>query len=89
MEQVIQEFDQAIGLNKLWAIHLNDSVFGLGAKKDRHENIGYGQIGRQALKKITYHHKFNGIIKILETPRRREEFKEEIRMLKSQLLDVV
>jgi deoxyribonuclease-4 len=81
LEAVIEEFDRIAGLDKLWVIHLNDSAFGLGAKKDRHENIGYGKIGFQALKKIVHHPKFNKIVKVLETPLRKE-FQEEIRKLK-------
>lgn len=45
LEEVIKEFDNKIGLDKLWVIHINDSIFNLGEKKDRHENLGYGKIG--------------------------------------------
>lgn len=65
----------------MWVIHLNDSAFGLGAKKDRHKNVGHGEIGFQALKKIVHHPKLNGIVKVLETPRQ-QGFEEEIRKLK-------
>jgi len=82
LEGVIKEFEEKIGLDKLWVIHVNDSVFDLGEKKDRHENIGYGKIGLEALKRIVWHPKFNGIIKLLETPRDREDYKKEIKMLK-------
>lgn len=81
LEGVIQEFNQIVGLEKLWVIHLNDSVFDFGAKKDRHENIGYGKIGLPALKKIVHHFKFKEVIKILETPRR-QNFQTEIKKLK-------
>ncbi|CFW92851.1 type IV apurinic/apyrimidinic endonuclease [endosymbiont DhMRE of Dentiscutata heterogama] len=84
LEAVIKEFDQKIGLEKLWVIHINDSAQELGAKVDRHENIGYGNIGLKALKKIVWHPKLNGIPKILETPRRREDFVEEIKILKEK-----
>ena len=83
LEAVVKEFDQKIGLEKLWAIHVNDSSQELGAKVDRHENIGHGNIGFETLKKIIWHPKFNGIPKLLETPRKREDFSEEIRILKS------
>jgi deoxyribonuclease-4 len=53
----------------------------LGEKKDRHENIGFGQIGQEALKKIIWHPQFNGLAKILETPRKREFYREEIKLL--------
>ena len=81
LERVIQEFDQIVGLEKLWVIHLNDSVFDFGAKKDRHENIGYGKIGLPALKKIVHHSRFKKVIKLLETPRR-QDFQTEIKRLK-------
>jgi deoxyribonuclease-4 len=83
LEAVISEFEEKIGLNKLWVIHINDSVASLGERKDRHENIGYGKIGWKALQKIVWHPKFNGIVKLLETPREREDYKEEIRKLKA------
>jgi len=84
LEGVIKEFDKLIGLDKLWIIHINDSAFGLGEKKDRHENIGYGKIGLEVLKKVVHHPKFRGKIKLLETPRRREDYREEIRILKNK-----
>jgi len=52
LPEVITEFGKVIGLGKLWVIHINDSIFGFESKKDRHENIGYGEIGFEALKKI-------------------------------------
>ena len=51
---------------------------------DRHENIGYGKIGLETLKKMVYHPKFDKKIKLLETPRNREDFREEIRMLRGK-----
>ena len=82
LEGVIKEFEEKIGLDKLWVIHVNDSVFEIGENKDRHENIGYGKIGLEALKKIVWHPKFNGVIKILKTPRKKECYREEIKALK-------
>lgn len=82
LEGVIKEFEEKIGLDKLRVIHVNDSVFEIGENKDRHENIGYGKIGLEALKKIVWHPKFNGVIKILETPRKKECYREEIKALK-------
>ena len=89
LEAVIKEFDQKIGLNKLWVIHVNDSSQELGAKIDRHENIGFGNIGSETLKKIVWHPKFDGIPKLLETPRNKDpesgkDFTKEIKMLKKQ-----
>ena len=69
-------------MDKLWVIRINDSIFSLGEKTDRHENIGHGTIGLEALKKIVWHPKLNGVIKSLETPRTKEIYREEIKILK-------
>ncbi|CAH1764983.1 640_t:CDS:2, partial [Entrophospora sp. SA101] len=74
LEQAIEEFDRVIGLEKF--------LHELGAKKDRHENIGYGKIDLPALKKIVHHQKLDGVIKLLETPRSKEYYREEIKILK-------
>ncbi|WP_342262981.1 MULTISPECIES: deoxyribonuclease IV [unclassified Spiroplasma] len=86
LEQVIEEFDKIIGLDKLFVIHLNDSKNIKGSHKDRHENIGYGNLGFDSLCSILYHPKFANIIKILETPWNNSEppYKEEIIMLKNK-----
>jgi deoxyribonuclease-4 len=68
IEQVLNDFDQVIGLNYLKVIHLNDSKNVKGASKDRHENIGYGTIGFNTLLKYVYDKRLIGIPKILETP---------------------
>ena len=65
---VLESFDRLIGKDKIAAFHINDSKNVLGAKKDRHENIGFGNIGFDALKYIMYHEDFKDIPKILETP---------------------
>ena len=85
IEGVLNEFDKVIGLNKLLVIHLNDSKNPRGAHKDRHENLGYGYIGFNALEKYIYHPKLRNIPKILETPYYNEKppYKEEISMLRS------
>lgn len=67
-DKVLTEFDNIIGLEKLACIHINDSKNILGSHKDRHENIGYGEIGFNNLIKIIYHPKLKNIPKILETP---------------------
>jgi deoxyribonuclease-4 len=81
LDEVIEEFNSKIGINKLWVIHLNDSLFDLGSRRDRHENIGYGKIGYKAIKRIVNHERLSAAIKILETPRKREVYKNEIRKL--------
>lgn len=61
-------FDQKIGLDKLAVIHINDSKNPSGSHKDRHENIGFGEIGFDRVLQLIYHPKLKGIPKILETP---------------------
>lgn len=76
----LDEFDKLVGFKYLKVLHINDSKNVCGAKKDRHENLGYGEIGFDAIINICYHPKLDGIIKILETPYVDEKppYKEEI-----------
>lgn len=67
-EGVMEQFDRWIGKNQIAVFHINDSKNVRGAAKDRHENIGKGQIGFDALHKIVHHPDFMDVIKILETP---------------------
>lgn len=67
-DEVLEQFDKKIGLNKLYCIHINDSKNIMNSHKDRHENIGYGKIGFDTLIYIIYHEKLRNIPKILETP---------------------
>lgn len=64
----LEEFDSKIGLDKIGCIHINDSKNPLGSHKDRHANIGIGNIGFESLLNIIYHDKLANIPKILETP---------------------
>ncbi|AOM82609.1 Endonuclease IV [Salisediminibacterium beveridgei] len=91
LDGVIQSFDDIIGLDRLKVLHINDSKNERGAAKDRHENIGFGHIGFDALERIIYHDAFNDIPKILETPYVGEDkkkkvppYKEEIAMLRER-----
>lgn len=68
IDETLTQFDHIIGLSKLWVIHVNDSKNEQGCPKDRHENIGCGKIGFEALLQVIYHPKLKGIPKILETP---------------------
>lgn len=72
-EGVIQRFDQALGMEQIAAIHINDSLNPLGAHKDRHANIGKGHIGFDVLRKMVHDDRFAKIPKILETPWLSEE----------------
>ena len=65
---VLDEFDQIIGLGRLTVMHINDSKNIKGAHKDRHANIGYGEIGFETLNRIVHHPATDNIAKILETP---------------------
>ena len=79
---VLREFDAVIGLDRLRAVHLNDSVNERGARKDRHAKIGEGCIGAEILCGIARHPLLSGIPMILETPNDEEGYAREIRMLK-------
>lgn len=68
LEKIVKEIDSIFGIDKVWAIHLNDSKTELASRKDRHENLGDGLIGIDALIKIVNHKKFLDIPFILETP---------------------
>lgn len=85
-DEILDEFDAKIGLDRLMVVHVNDSKNVQGAHKDRHENIGYGHIGFETLNKIVHHPKLKDIPKILETPYIGDHapYKEEIEMLKNQ-----
>lgn len=65
---VLTEFDKIIGLNRITTIHLNDSKFGLNSHKDRHANLGYGELGFDLLQEVAYLPEFASIPKIMETP---------------------
>lgn len=65
---VLEEFDRAVGLKKLRAVHLNDSKNALGSRRDRHEKIGLGSIGFEAFARIVTHPALRGLPFILETP---------------------
>jgi len=89
-DQVLEDFDQIIGLSKLQCVHVNDSKNVLGAHKDRHENIGFGEIGFDKLLRIIYHEKLKNVPKILETPyidKLYPPYKYEIEMIRSKKYD--
>ena len=89
IDGVLKEFDDIIGLNRLLVIHVNDSKNVRGAHKDRHENIGYGYIGFDALNKVVHHPLLKDVPKILETPYidGKAPYKEEIEMLRKGSFD--
>ena len=81
LEEVLAEFDAVIGLEKLKAIHLNDSKNVLGSHKDRHEVIGGGYIGLEAIVNIITHPKLRNLPFYLETPNELEGYGREIALL--------
>ncbi|AGR41229.1 deoxyribonuclease IV [Spiroplasma taiwanense] len=86
-DKVVEEFDNIVGLEKLMAIHLNDSKNSISSHKDRHENIGYGYIGFDALCKVVHNPLFKEIPILLETPwldAKTSPYKVEIEMLKEK-----
>ena len=83
LDGVLEEFDRIIGLDRLHAIHLNDSKNPFNSHKDRHEKIGEGEIGFEAIKKIINHPKLKNIPFILETPNELDGYAKEIEMLRA------
>lgn len=88
-DDVLNEFDNIIGLDKLLCVHVNDSKNVMGSCKDRHENIGYGTIGFDNMIYVINHPLLSHIPKILETPYVKDgsvsypPYKEEILMIKN------
>lgn len=87
---VLEQFDKLIGIDRIKVLHINDSKNERGARKDRHENIGFGHIGYDALRHIVHHPQLKDTPKILETPyigedknNKKAPYKHEIEMLKS------
>jgi deoxyribonuclease-4 len=96
-DSVLKEFDEKIGIDRIGVIHVNDSKNVKGAGKDRHENIGFGEIGFNALNYIVHHELLKDVPKILETPyvtpidepknKIYPPYKYEIEMFKKQSFD--
>ncbi|MEG0843208.1 MAG: deoxyribonuclease IV [Romboutsia sp.] len=85
LEGVLEEFDKIVGIDRLKTIHLNDSMMDFGKNKDRHEILGEGKIGMDAIINFMCHPKIQGIPFFLETPLEDEGHKKEIQMLKEIL----
>jgi len=82
LDRVLSEFDKILGLSKLKVVHLNDSKFLLGSRKDRHANLGEGRLGLEAIRNIITHPELKDKPFLLETPGGMENYKKEIKMLK-------
>ncbi|WGX76018.1 deoxyribonuclease IV [Paraclostridium bifermentans] len=88
LDSVLDDFDNIIGLDKLKAVHLNDSMMPFGAKKDRHACIGEGEIGLDAIIRFITHPKLKHLPFFLETPLEDEGHKREIKMIKDIIKQV-
>lgn len=84
LDGVLQEFDRVIGLDRLKAIHINDSMNPLGAHKDRHEKIGQGNIGLETFVRIINHPDLCHLPFVLETPNDDDGWTQEIAMLRAE-----
>lgn len=87
LDGVLEDFDKIIGLDKLKAIHLNDSLNPLGAHKDRHAKIGEGHIGVDALIRVINHPKLKNLPFVLETPNDIDGYAREIEFLRKNYND--
>lgn len=82
LDEVLEEFDKIIGLNRLHAIHLNDSMTEFNSHKDRHEKLGQGSLGLEGLVRFVNHPALRGIPMCLETPNELPGYAEEIKTLR-------
>lgn len=82
LDRVVDEFDSIIGLDKLYAIHLNDSKNVMNSHKDRHETIGNGHIGLEALARVINHPQLKNLPFELETPNDLQGYAKEIEILR-------
>lgn len=88
LDKVLEEFDDIIGLDRLKAIHLNDSMNVLSSHKDRHAQIGEGNIGLTAMEQIINHEKLRHLPFYLETPNELDGYAKEIALLRSKYYNV-
>ncbi|MBP3427465.1 MAG: deoxyribonuclease IV [Clostridia bacterium] len=84
LDDVLEEFDRVVGLERLRAIHINDSKNPPGSRKDRHERIGEGQIGLEALVRVINHPALRSLPFYLETPNEIDGYAQEIALLRSR-----
>jgi deoxyribonuclease-4 len=83
LDGVLAEFDRIVGLDRLCALHLNDSRNPISSHKDRHECIGQGSLGFDTFRSIVNHPKLRGKPMILETPNELAGYKKEIELLRA------
>lgn len=87
LDGVLAEFDRVVGLSRLRALHLNDSLNPRGSRKDRHARIGYGHIGLEAFARIINHPRLRNLPFYLETPNELPGYAEEIALLRAARRD--
>jgi deoxyribonuclease-4 len=86
LDGVLSEFDRIIGLDRLKAIHFNDSMNDCGSHKDRHQKIGEGHLGLEAMKRVVCHPLLQGKPFILETPNDDAGYAKEIALVREFML---
>ena len=86
LDGVLDEFDRVIGLKRLHALHINDSLNPTGAHKDRHAKIGEGHLGIETISKVINHPKLKGLPCILETPNELDGYACEIQLLRNEYI---
>ena len=84
LDEVLEEFDRCIGLSKLKALHINDSMNPCGAHKDRHQKLGQGYIGLEALVRVINHPALKHLPFILETPNEDDGYAAEIALMRER-----
>lgn len=84
LEETLDSFDRVIGLDRLKAVHVNDTKNPMGSHKDRHEKIGEGFLGLEALRRVVHHPKLAGLPFCLETPNELSGYEAEIRLLREK-----
>ena len=82
LDGVLAEFDRVIGLDRLKAVHVNDSLNPCGAKKDRHARIGEGYLGKETFRRVVNHPALQGLPMVLETPNELPGYAREIALLR-------
>ena len=86
LDGVLEEFDRIIGLGKLKAVHLNDSMNPFASRKDRHQKLGQGMIGEETLKNVVTHPLLQNLPFILETPNEDEGYRREIAAVRAWMV---
>ncbi len=87
LDGTLAEFDRVIGLQNLCAVHLNDSKNDCGSRKDRHEKLGEGKLGAEALRAVVRHPLLQGLPFILETPNEDEGYRAEIAQVRQWMME--